>query len=181
MAGWEDVHFQGWALMANEIQIDLSEWNKFALNLEKSGKLLDKHMRNAMDGSLDMLIDWIASQTPVNMGALRGSFASEIYGEAFGMTGIVASPLVYGPPVEYGRKAGRMPPVDAIKLWVVRKLQISGDEADNAAWAIARHIGAHGTEGAFMVTQAYNRAIGGTEIDQIWAYELEQFIGALTK
>jgi enoyl-CoA hydratase/carnithine racemase len=88
---------------------------------------------------------------------------------------------VYGLPVEFGRKAGRMPPVDAIRLWVVRKLQITGDEADKAAWAIARHIGARGTEGAYMVTQAYNRAIGGNEIANIWSYELERFIEELTK
>lgn len=162
--------------MANEITVDLSEWRRFALHLGQSGKLLEKHMRNAMDGSLDLLTEWITSETPVNTGALRGSFAQDVYGAPFGMTGVVASPLIYGLPAEYGRKAGRMPPVDAIKLWVVRKLQLTGDEAEQAAWAIAVHLKSHPTKGAFMVKKAYDRAVSGDEIDKIWQYELKRFV-----
>jgi hypothetical protein len=168
--------------MANEIQIDLSEWNKFALNLEKGGKLLDKHMRNAMDGSLALAIDILASETPIGVsGNLRGAWASEIYGEAFGMTGLAVNPLPYGLPVDQGRIAVPYPSreaITAISLWVKRKgLETEPSKVAAAAWAIARSP----TVGAHMTDKTYVRLVSGTEIDQIWAYELEQFIGALTK
>lgn len=53
--------------------------------------------------------------------------------------------------VNDGRKAGSMPPVEAIREWVEIKGIASGKEADNAAWAIATAIKREGspTQGAF--------------------------------
>ena len=175
-----------------DITIDLSEWKAFALAMGESAGLLDKHMRNAMDGSLDWLLDRITiehmgqqfGKNPahgVNFGHLRGSFSKEIYGTTYNMVGIAGTPMVYGLPVEMGRSAGRMPPVDAIKLWAVRKMGLSGKEADRAAWAIAYHIGKHGTKGVHMVEQAFDQAVSGPEIETIWAYELEEFLKELAK
>ena len=168
--------------MAREITVDLSEWNEFALVLSReSADLLDKHMHNAMDGSLDWLLEQITTRTPVNFGTLRASFGKEIHGTSFDLVGEVATPLVYGMPVEMGRSAGKLPPVDAIKLWATRKLGLSGKEADQAAWAIAYHLKTHATPGAHMVEQAYQQAVSGPEIDRIWGYELEQFLEELAR
>jgi hypothetical protein len=168
--------------MADDITIDVSEWVRWAATLDRDTKrLIDKHMRNAMDGSLDWLLERITAKTPVNFGTLRASFAKEIHGSSYNMTGRVGTALIYGWPVETGRKPGKMPPVDAIKLWVVRKLGISGKEADKVAWAIAYSIGKKGTEGAHMVEQAYDDAVSGPEITRIWEYELEQFLRELAR
>jgi len=168
--------------MSQEITVDLTEWYKFATLLDqKSADLLEKHMHNAMDGSLNWLLDRITAETPVNFGTLRASFAKEIHGTAYDMTGIVGTSLVYGLPVEMGRKPGRMPPVDAIKLWVVRKLGIKGQDADRVAYAIAYSIGKKGTKGAFMVQQAYDQAVSGPEIERIWADELDKFLQELAR
>lgn len=168
--------------MTDDITVDLTEWDKFATLLDRdSVRILDKHMTNAMDGSLNWLLDRITTETPVNFGLLRGSFGTEIHGTPFDMTGIVGTALIYGLPVEMGRKAGRMPPVDAIKLWVVRKLGLKGQAADQAAWAIAISIGRKGTKGAFMVQQAYDQAVGGPEIERIWEHGLEEFLEELAR
>jgi len=181
MARWAYVHFQAEA-MTNEITVDVTEWERFALLLDKkSADLLDKHMTNAMDGSLDWLLDQITAETPVNFGLLRASFGKEIHGTAFDLVGIVGTPLVYGLPVETGRAPGKMPPIAPIKLWVVRKLGLKGKAADQAAWAIAYNIGKKGTKGAFMVEQAYNQAVSGPEIEKIWSYELEKFLQELAR
>ena len=56
--------------------------------------------------------------------------------------------------VNDGRKAGSMPPVDAIREWVEIKGIASGKEADSAAWAIATAIKREGspTQGAYQYT-----------------------------
>lgn len=164
-----------------DITVDASEWLRFADRVDGARPLLGRHMTAAMDSSLDLVIEWMAEETPVNTGALRGSWTKDIFGIPMNLHGIAMTPLAYGLPVETGRKPGTMPPVDAIKLWAKRKLNLSGDELDMAAWAIARHIGAHGTEGAFMVEKAYNRAKGGDEIERIWAAELDEFLKELTR
>jgi len=170
--------------MANEITVDLTEWNKFATVLDRDTvRLLDKHMHNAMDGSLALLVDWISAETPVNFGLLRASFGQsvEVHGTPFDMTGLVGTSLIYGLPVEMGRKAGSMPPVDAIKLWAVRKLGLKGKAADQAAWAIAIHLRDNPTKGAFMVQQAFDQAVSGPELESVWADELEKFLKDLAK
>ena len=47
--------------------------------------------------------------------------------------------------LEYGRKAGTMPPVAVIRAWVQRKLNVPEDELDSVAFLIARKIQREGT------------------------------------
>ena len=173
-----------------DITVDVSEWEEFAKALTRdTDKLLDKHMLNAMESSLNFLTELIAPETPVGAtGALRGSVAWEIFGTGFGMTGYAgpSAAVLYGLPVETGRAPGKAPIVEdtwqavpALQLWVVRKLGLSGAEAEKAAYLIARAIGARGTKGAHMVEKAFDRAVGGKEIEEYWGYELERFIEEL--
>ena len=161
------------------IEVDTSAIDEFVDDLGQVPESLGRHLHNAMDGTLDLLIDWTSAETPVNYGLLRGSWTKEISGEAVNLTGEMFTPLIYGWPVEQGRRPGKMPPVDAIKIWARRKLGLSGEELDQAAFLIARAIGKRGTEGAHMVEQAYNRARSGPEIERIWGYEIEQFLEEL--
>jgi hypothetical protein len=49
--------------------------------------------------------------------------------------------------VEYGRRPGKMPPVEAIQVWVAVKLKIGGKENRRVAFAIAHKIAANGIKG----------------------------------
>lgn len=52
----------------------------------------------------------------------------------------------YAAFVEYGRRAGRMPPVDDIAAWVYKKFHIRDwKEAMSMAWAMAKRIAKQGT------------------------------------
>lgn len=53
----------------------------------------------------------------------------------------------YAAVVEYGRRPGaRMPPIEPIRLWAVRKLGMDPDDAAEAAFGIALSIAIAGTE-----------------------------------
>ena len=68
--------------------------------------------------------------------------------------------------VEYGRKAGGMPPVKLIKEWV-RKKHITSDEKeiDSMAFAIAKNIAANGTKAKPFLTPSYEE--NKARIDEI--------------
>lgn len=48
--------------------------------------------------------------------------------------------------LEFGRRAGKFPPIGPIKDWVIGKLNVSEDEADGVAYAIAKKISEKGTD-----------------------------------
>ena len=82
--------------------------------------------------------------------------------------------------VNDGRRAGSMPPVDAIREWVEIKGIASGKEADSAAWAIATAIKREGspTAGAFKHTNNGRR----TEfIEHTMNEHLDRIISQLRK
>ena len=58
--------------------------------------------------------------------------------------------------VEYGRKAGGMPPVKMIQEWI-RKKHIAGNEKEieSMAWAVAKSIAANGTKAKPFLTPSY--------------------------
>jgi len=57
------------------------------------------------------------------------------------------SDKAYAGAVEYGRRAGRMPPPDEMGQWAYQKLRIRDlKKARAAGWALAKHIGKHGTQ-----------------------------------
>ena len=51
----------------------------------------------------------------------------------------------YAAYVEYGRKSGKMPPVDYLIQWVRKKLRLPEKEARARGWAMARSIARKGT------------------------------------
>ncbi len=53
----------------------------------------------------------------------------------------------YAEFVEYGRRAGRMPPVDVITAWVYKKFHLRNwKAATSMGWAMAKRIAAVGTQ-----------------------------------
>lgn len=52
----------------------------------------------------------------------------------------------YAAYVEYGRRSGKMPPVDYLIQWVRKKLRLPEKEARARGWAMARSIARKGTQ-----------------------------------
>lgn len=87
-------------------------------------------------------------------GGLAGSIFTELRGTPARRQAIVASSVFYAPIVEVGRRPGKRPPIEAIRLWVVRKLGVSPAQARSVAFLVARKIGRRGTDGAHMFQRA---------------------------
>lgn len=102
----------------------------------------------------------------------RGSIAGEVRYAMGVPVGTVGSPLKHVAVINDGRRPGqRPPPVEALELWVRRKVRIErGDrsrntqstpteaEARGIAYAIARAIGARGIEGQHMFESGIDAA-----------------------
>jgi hypothetical protein len=95
-------------------------------------------------------------------GLLRNSGRTVEQGDGTVDAGFYAAYAAY---VEYGRKAGGMPPVDDIYQWI-RKKRIrpsSGGKGDMAtrqrslAWAIAKHVKRNGTKAHPFLKPAYEQ------------------------
>ena len=130
------------------LDIDLTGVEEAIANIDGFPSDLGRELTLAMKSSLQFLEGQVSTRAPVNVGPLRDSITHQIITPFPNLVGSVGSPLVYAPVMEYGRKpGGKMPPVDAIKLWVIRKLQVPIEEAESVAWAVAKHIAKHGIEG----------------------------------
>lgn len=119
-----------------------------------------------MRQSLDVAEAQIASRTPVNSGTLRAGISTEMHGTSTNLQGIVLNPVMYALPVEDGRKPGKMPPVEAIQLWVIRKGIGPRGDSRSTAFVIARSIGRRGTKGAHMFKNGFDAAL--PTIKRIW-------------
>jgi hypothetical protein len=132
-----------------------------------------------MWAAVDTLAQAIVMETPVNVGHLSTAISqakSVTYGDSV-WTGVVSDGgIAYGLPVEYGRKPGRRPPIEPIEFWIKRKgIQWSRTlksgktvpmTTNQMAWALAMHIAAHGTKGAFMFREGLR--IATPAIDKIF-------------
>ena len=99
----------------------------------------------------------VVAATPVGVSsALRGAW-QVVYDEP-ALTARVVNNMEYALPVELGRRAS-MPPVAPIRLWVVRKLGLSGDEAESAAWGIAKKKARTATPGQHFVERTWDVAM----------------------
>ena len=56
--------------------------------------------------------------------------------------------------VEYGRRAGKMPPIDAIAKWIPEPLKGKVPDTRQLAFLIARKIGREGIEGRYPLRKA---------------------------
>lgn len=152
----------------------------------------DKRIEKAMDESLLYLKGLVQENTPVNLGLLRGGIFTEQRGVGVERHGLVSpSPATkeYAYVQELGRKPGsRMPPVDAILLWVRRKhlggvystrtRRRMGSKATQAsqdrsvAFLIARSIGRKGTPAHHMFQKAW--IAGQARVQQIFVQRLHE-------
>jgi len=166
------------------IEIDTSQVDRFVARFPVSGpRIAERELRIGLDDALGYTMTQVVDRTPVNTGVLRESIYDEITGLRVNIGGVdlegIVSSSDYEPKVnavEFGRKPGKMPPVEAIALWVRRKglagaykvtagktgrhTRIGKREQQrredwSLAWAIAIKIKRAGTKGAFMFTKAF--------------------------
>lgn len=135
-----------------EISVDLGESIRTLASV--APQVLRSEMRTVLGVIARRVEKEVVEKTPRGVGA-AGGLAGSIHGEVIprgdGVIGIVGTPIEYGEVVELGRRPGkRMPPVEPIALWAVRKLGIPEEEAGSVGLAIARKIKHHGFEGAHM-------------------------------
>ena len=71
----------------------------------------------------------------------RNSINYQVTGNTLIITGVARVLFL-----EFGRRAGTMPPIDPIQDWVERKLNVSADESRGVAFAIAKKIKEKGTD-----------------------------------
>ena len=139
------------------IEFDQAAFRKFKLNKRKfEARVLTK----ASDGLKDSAARIVAGAKTrlkdngsVATGMLRNSGSVRPQVDGTVDAGFYAD---YAYWVEYGRKAGGMPPVKLIAEWV-RKRHISSDESEieSIAFAIARNIAANGTKAKPFLTPSY--------------------------
>ena len=83
----------------------------------------------------------VAENGSVNTGLMRSS----IHKKTSDLRASVVVNAKYGSVVEYGRRPGKFPPVDAMRYWVKRKLRITGErEINAAAYMVGRKIARSG-------------------------------------
>jgi len=116
-------------------------------DFKRNHKVATKHIQKQMTIGVNIALNEILDETPRNTGALRQSIQDD---KIAPLTWIISTPLVYADPVEIGRRPGSMPPTTPIELWARRKLGLSANEAEGAAYAIARAIAERGTKPAHM-------------------------------
>ncbi len=101
--------------------------------------------------------------TPVGVtSALRGAWGTEVRATGTSVVGIVGNPLIYSEVIERGRRPGApMPPIEAIRTWVERKIG-----PDVSPYVIARAISRKGIEGRRMLQKAVLATQGPAE--RLW-------------
>lgn len=89
----------------------------------------------------------------------------------------IGSALPYAPFVNYGRKPGKRPPVDAIVKWLALKpVDTGGKDIRQVAFAIASAIGKRGIKPKLFFEKTVEAMT--PRIEEIFTYELRRTIGA---
>lgn len=125
-----------------------------AARLRTLSAQMDNISIRALYNELEALVAWlegeVKSRAPHDTGVLRDSISSEVRVGGMALKGLVSTPMIYGPPMEFGRKPGKQPPSDALKNWTRRHL---GDE--KLAFVVARAIGKKGIQKQEMFQNAW--------------------------
>lgn len=124
-----------------DVQITVIGLDEVIRAMGDAGHILDEELERAANRSVALLAGEIERRAPYDSGTLAKSIVSEVRPAVGGVTGLVTVQASHARAVEYGRKPGKMPPVDALRPWARRH-----GIPDEAVFAIARAIGRRGTK-----------------------------------
>jgi hypothetical protein len=139
------------------IEFDHAAFRKFKMNKRKfEDRVLFKAAQGLKDSAARIVAvakTHLKDNGSVATGMLRNSGSVRPQVDGTVDAGFYAE---YAYWVEYGRKAGGMPPVKLIKEWVRKKHITSNEkEIDSMAFAIAKNIAANGTKAKPFLTPSY--------------------------
>jgi len=145
------------------------EWRDFENRLTRYPQVAEVSLRRALTASLLMIEADAKRNVRQDTRRLAGSINHEITGQYPNLVGRVGPSVQYGVYVEFGRRAGSMPPVDALIGWVRRhaatgSLPRGGANRQrvlyNRAFALARAIKRRGIPARPFMRPAYRRNEG---------------------
>lgn len=128
------------------MQVTVTGLEPLQKRLNGAGKETQSEMRSAMTASLILLEGEMKRLVPRDTGRLQGSITHTITGSGASITGRVGPSARYGYWVEYGRSAGKAPPMDAVAGWARRH--------GIHPFLLARAIGRRGTRAQPFVAPA---------------------------
>lgn len=140
--------------MAEGLTITLHGWEQLQQAFARAPEIVREELGAFAHAATQHLRSEVVDRTPAAMGTLRASIHGSVERMADGVLGVVGTVQPYAVPVELGTKP-HFPPVQALEDWVRQKLGLSGKEAHNAAFLIARKISKKGTQGHFMFRDAF--------------------------
>lgn len=135
---------------------------KVTHNFHEIGKLSEKYPAESLRARRAKVLEAILllernikRSTPEGAGPihLRDTIHEQMFQWGKKVIGQVGTPAYYAKPLEYGQRP-HFPPVKRIQFWVEGKFHLSGKEARNMAWAVARKIEDVGAEGKHMFQYA---------------------------
>lgn len=139
-----------------EIDLDIGYLKSLGIMIRP---IVNQEITTTMKASLDTVEAFVVDNAPVVFGHYRNSIKQEITGRPFKMEGEVFTAIIYGYPLEVGRRApGPMPPVHRIRAWVIRKGIAPVGEANEVAWRIAYHIALFGTRRQLIFRRSWDKA-----------------------
>lgn len=142
-----------------EYRINTEDIKKWLEVFEQMPDIFMEETSMAMKKAVSEVERQTVTRTPVNTGQLRQAWSTNVHKGAASVKGEVVNPREYAIVMEKGRRPGaKMPPVDALQLWVVRKLGVHPDEARQVAFLVARSISRKGIKGRKMLEEGYKAA-----------------------
>ena len=154
------------------------EWRDFENRLTRYPQVTEVNLRRALTASLLMIEADAKRNVRQDTRRLAGSINHRIDGAYPNLLGRVGPSVNYGANVEFGRRPGRMPPVDALMGWVRRHWNaahtgpvpagqlrprraagrgVTQDMIRSRAFALARAIGRRGIPPRPYLVPAYRR------------------------
>jgi len=154
------------------------EWRDFENRLTRYPQVTEVNLRRALTASLLMIEADAKRNVRQDTRRLAGSINHRIDGTYPNLLGRVGPSVNYGANVEFGRRPGRMPPVDALMGWVRRHWNaahtgpvpagqlrprraagrgVTQDMIRSRAFALARAIGRRGIPPRPYLVPAYRR------------------------
>lgn len=164
-----------------EFEFELSGAKEGARRVQRMRQRMDKVSVQAIHDQFEMITAFLEGEVkqrmPTDTGILRSSIFGEVNVTGMAVEGLVSTPLIYGSPVEEGRRPGaKQPPSAALKQWAQRKL---GDE--RLAFVVARSIAKKGIEGKHMFRDAWQQNTNKVKqlLDEIGVHVSEELLRQL--
>lgn len=149
------------------LDYDYSQLSELEKKLGRFDAAYAAEIRSTMEATLSLVEQNVVSRTPVGVGTLSQSITSRIFGQPVNLAGEVGSSLIYAPVMEFGRRPGaRMPPVEPIRTWLIRKGIMGPDQADKMAFVVARAIGRKGIRARRMFRDGWR--VSRPKVLELW-------------